>query len=116
MLDIPLSPVVVVDKWPIFDDEDPRDEVVGEVSWKVVQEVDDAAAHLQHERQIHLLASMSLWSLTGDWWNKHTMVRFMTRLGIKGNLAYRHSQVKKAIMVIPPTTNMAIKDPGKRFW
>ena len=42
---------------------------------------------------------------------QQTMVRFMTRLGIKGNLAYRHSQVKKATMVIPPTTNMAIRDP-----
>jgi hypothetical protein len=56
MLDIPLSPVVVVDKRPIFDDKDPRDEVVGEVSGKVVKEVDDAAAHLHHERQIHSLA------------------------------------------------------------
>jgi hypothetical protein len=43
------------------------------------------------------------------------MVRFMTRLGIKGNLAYFHSQVKKAIMVTPPTTNMAIKDPTERI-
>lgn len=48
------------------------------------------------------------------WESKRTMVRFMTRLGIKGNLAYLHSQVKKAIMVRPPTTNMAIKDPAKR--
>jgi hypothetical protein len=43
-------------------------------------------------------------------WTKLTMVLFMTRLGIKGKEANFHSQVKKAIMVIPPTTNIAIKE------
>jgi hypothetical protein len=48
-LDIPLTPVIVVDEGPVLDNEDPRCEVVGEVSRKVVKEVDDAAAHLHHE-------------------------------------------------------------------
>lgn len=42
---------------------------------------------------------------------QHTMVWFITRLGIRGNLAYLHSQVKKATMANPPTTNMAMSDP-----
>lgn len=65
-LDIPLTPVIVVDEGPVLDNEDPRCEVVGEVSRKVVKEVDDAAAHLHHERQIHSLAPVPLWSLVGS--------------------------------------------------
>jgi hypothetical protein len=47
--DIPLTPVVVVDKRPILNDEDPRSKVVGEVGGKVVEEVDDTATDLRRE-------------------------------------------------------------------
>ena len=105
-VDLRLRPVVVVDERPILDDVDPRGKVVGDVGGKVVHKVDDTAGNLgikdidyQHHICNDVWVTVTL-----------TMVLFMTRLGIKGKVANLNSQVKKAIMIIPPTTNMAIKE------
>jgi hypothetical protein len=45
-----LTPVIVVDKGPVLDDEDPRGKVVGNVGGEVVEEVDDATTDLWSER------------------------------------------------------------------
>jgi hypothetical protein len=44
-----LTPVVVVDKGPVLDNEDPRGKVVGNVGGEVVEEVDNATADLYSE-------------------------------------------------------------------